>query len=292
MNTVSNIDMIARWAWRDGGLMAAFAAALIVPVLLIGCGSDDASSNGDSGLDAAHEVGTDSAVDGGSDAVAHDVVKQDAVTKDVTDDATDDARDDGQADDVHESDGAKDVNDDAPDVQPDVPSDVQLDTPADVHGDTDALDAPVEAELWLDPDTGLLWQKPGSMADPGDPQVYCEGLTYGGYDDWRLPTIDELRTLIRGCDATKHGGACNVGTLACVELSCRDEVCNGCVADEGPSSGCYWPEELSGECGPYWSSTEVTDTAGTRWHIDFASGGIRCPTCFGGHYVRCVTSPK
>ncbi len=46
--------------------------------------------------------------------------------------------------------------------------------------------------------TGLMWQKntaPGTFlwqAALG----YCEGLSLGGHDDWRLPNLRELRTLV------------------------------------------------------------------------------------------------
>ena len=58
--------------------------------------------------------------------------------------------------------------------------------------------------IWNDPDTGLSWQDPQKDAydysDPGLPQpdalLYCEELVLGGHDDWRLPDIDELRTLV------------------------------------------------------------------------------------------------
>ena len=50
--------------------------------------------------------------------------------------------------------------------------------------------------------TGLLWQKstaPGISEGSSTWQQavdYCDNLTLGGYDDWRLPTIRELSTLI------------------------------------------------------------------------------------------------
>ena len=39
---------------------------------------------------------------------------------------------------------------------------------------------------------------------------YCEGLNWGSYTDWRLPTVTELQTLIRGCTATSPGSSCGI----------------------------------------------------------------------------------
>ena len=47
-----------------------------------------------------------------------------------------------------------------------------------------------------DETTGLMWQDDaGSTETWTDAITYCENLALGGHDDWRLPTIKELRTL-------------------------------------------------------------------------------------------------
>ncbi|HQJ60359.1 MAG TPA: DUF1566 domain-containing protein, partial [bacterium] len=64
-------------------------------------------------------------------------------------------------------------------------------------------------EVIVDQNIGIMWQRnlpeiiPGcSMGEMGetckkDEAVsYCETLVYSGYDDWRLPTIEELETII------------------------------------------------------------------------------------------------
>ena len=49
-----------------------------------------------------------------------------------------------------------------------------------------------------DETTKLMWQK----SDDGIPRTwlnansYCNELNLGGYDDWRLPTLDELKTIV------------------------------------------------------------------------------------------------
>ena len=69
--------------------------------------------------------------------------------------------------------------------------------------------------VWWDNGTNLCWQDPQKDAydydDPGltqpDAVRYCEELVFDGYDDWRLPNIDEMRTVISGNPLTETGGA-------------------------------------------------------------------------------------
>jgi hypothetical protein len=45
--------------------------------------------------------------------------------------------------------------------------------------------------------TGLLWQKPtDNHLTWQQALAYCEGLVYAGHDDWRLPNVNELRSLV------------------------------------------------------------------------------------------------
>ena len=69
-----------------------------------------------------------------------------------------------------------------------------------------------EGEVCTDGDTGLVWQKEptGDYMVWEDAQAHCDALSLDGFDDWRLPSISELRTLIRGCPETKSDGSCGV----------------------------------------------------------------------------------
>ena len=110
--------------------------------------------------------------------------------------------------------------------------------------------------IWNDPTTDLSWQDPQKDANtsdyPGltqpDALRYCEELILGGYDDWRLPTIDELRTLVRGNPSHESEGDCPVreGSVK------ADMSAPGCIQApdyEGPGAGgCYWVPELTGSC--------------------------------------------
>lgn len=110
--------------------------------------------------------------------------------------------------------------------------------------------------VWNDPDTNLSWQDPQKDAyTPGDPGLtqedalrYCEELVMGGYDDWRLPNIDELRTLIRGNPGTMTDGNCPVREGS-PRADGTDTACLPVPDYQGPGvGGCYWAPELTGTC--------------------------------------------
>jgi hypothetical protein len=68
---------------------------------------------------------------------------------------------------------------------------------------------------WEDPDTDLTWQRippRGRIGRYPEARGYCEALKLWGHDDWRLPSLEELRTLVAGCEATAPGGGCPVGS--------------------------------------------------------------------------------
>lgn len=52
-------------------------------------------------------------------------------------------------------------------------------------------------KVWRDLDLGLMWPKRDNAANITWPKArtYCEDLETGGYENWRLPSIDELESL-------------------------------------------------------------------------------------------------
>ena len=119
-----------------------------------------------------------------------------------------------------------------------------------------SLADPAPTHVWCDPDTGLCWQNPQraghDMTDSGlisaEAGPYCDSLVLGGYSDWRVPTIDELRTLIAGNEPTQTDGDCPVqsgtGTYHGLNRSCH-----GGTPFAGPADGgCYWKAALQGRC--------------------------------------------
>jgi len=143
---------------------------------------------------------------------------------------------------------------------------------------------------WTDPISGLTWQvtpKGGSMHWE-EAKSHCSSLDLTG-GGWHLPTIGELRTLIRGCPATEMGGTCNVEEEDCMAQACMDDSCWGCSADDGPADGCYWPNEISGVCSMlkrWWSSSP--SFADSAWVVRFDSGRVASHYMGWGGDVRCV----
>lgn len=113
-----------------------------------------------------------------------------------------------------------------------------------------------EYTIWCDPDTDLCWQDPQREAynyddiglTPKATIQYCEELVLGGYDDWRVPTIKELRTLIAGNPDTEAGGACPIDE-DCTFMESWAASCIGSTFGKGPGvNGCYLKEGLTGTC--------------------------------------------
>ena len=100
----------------------------------------------------------------------------------------------------------------------------------------DDADPVEEVGFWIDETSGLVWQDPprdsvGTGVDFWAAADYCAGLGDGG---WRLPDINELRSLIRGCPATELGGECAISDPECLDISnpaCWNEIgpCEGCA---------------------------------------------------------------
>jgi len=94
-----------------------------------------------------------------------------------------------------------------------------------------------------DTTSGLMWQKVGgdhqlSMSTDNLLKRQCNtaksGCNDGAYlTGWRVPTIDEVRTLVRGCAAIEDGGACPVSTSCYVQDDCLTSSCDGCGTGNG-----------------------------------------------------------
>jgi hypothetical protein len=158
----------------------------------------------------------------------------------------------------------------------DAGTDTDTDADADTDGDSDADGGGDCAEEWYDSAGGLSWavlpSAEGEMAWQSAVD-YCGGLTQCGHDDWRLPTISELRSLVRECPGTVTGGACGV-TDDCPSSDCHGNECDSCAYDEGPDEGCYRPAEMEGSCLALWSSTADGDDGATAWEIGFRTGSV------------------
>jgi hypothetical protein len=128
---------------------------------------------------------------------------------------------------------------------------------------------------WTDPTSSVTWlpSAPGEVLPFDKAARHCDSVKAGGHDDWRLPTVDEIRSLIRDCPGTVSGGACTV-TDACAGGDCFGDACFGCEFIKGRARGCYWPDALGKECDWVWSGTQVTGRPGFAWFVDFPYGFV------------------
>jgi hypothetical protein len=152
----------------------------------------------------------------------------------------------------------------------------------------------IKGEVVADRKTHLTWQRARGckMLGYADASKYCEDLTIGGYSDWRLPTISELKTLIVGCPKTTS--ACKVSDsclLGREGAGCYSgATCQSCSFNKGPGEdGFYRQREvwLGGKASD-WSSSGLSDRPGDRWQVDFTSGSVLYYPGANFGDVRCV----
>jgi hypothetical protein len=118
--------------------------------------------------------------------------------------------------------------------------------------------------------TGLMWQQdPGAKKTFQEAVAGAESLTLGGYNDWRLPTIKELYSLIlfSGRDVS----------------ICQDEgSCEGIPFIDDEAFIFHYGDPATGDRiidAQYWSSTQYIGTtmngAATVFGVNFADGRIK-----------------
>lgn len=139
-------------------------------------------------------------------------------------------------------------------------------------------------------DTGLTWMvnPPKENVDWQQAAEFCDELELDGQSDWRLPTIDELRSLLLGWANTVKGGPCGV-TDQCLKPDCNSDKCDGSMFDKGPTNECYWVIGLQGSCSMYWSSSVVEGDDTSVWNVNYFNGYVDDVKKDQTNYnVRCV----
>ena len=139
-----------------------------------------------------------------------------------------------------------------------------------------------DSEVWLDSDTGLMWEmkteenighryvwSQENVAQAQNPELltddvkdafsYADKLNsngFGGYDDWRVPTLEELKTLLT-------------------------------------NKNYFIKDELSkNSSGDYWSSTTNKRDKGSAWIVYFGGGYVNGISNDANVYVRCVRAEQ
>ncbi len=104
-----------------------------------------------------------------------------------------------------------------------------------------------------DSKTGLIWNSSiGSSKTWISALSYCESLNYAGFSDWRLPNVEELKTLINekfSDPATLHPGVTS---------------------------------------NSFWTSTSVDGSSSNAWSINFTHGSIAKSKKSGTMYAICM----
>jgi hypothetical protein len=118
------------------------------------------------------------------------------------------------------------------------------------------------AEVFKDNNTGLIWQDNSDVQDIkrdwNRVKAYCTNLTLYDNNDWRLPTIKELQSIV---DIKKANPAIKDGIV-----NVNAEI--------------------------YWSSTPDVSNSLNAWLIYFSNGEISWGNKSDAHYVRCVRSTR
>ena len=137
---------------------------------------------------------------------------------------------------------------------------------------------------WEDPDSGLTWTIKSNAMIWQDAVEYCENLDEGGFSDWRLPSIDEARTLIRVCWGTVTGGGCGVSDN-CLSSDCLNYHCGLC---EPKTDGYYSEIDENTDSVLFWSASEVADSAILAWGIERYTASIAAKAKNEYGVTRCV----
>jgi hypothetical protein len=141
-----------------------------------------------------------------------------------------------------------------------------------------------------DTENGLIWaQKETATMNWESAKYTCENdyntANYGGFGaGWRLPTISELRTLIKNCTDTESDGDCKVrdDSVVCLTESddCWEENCYSCSDGE---------HSKFGDNTWFWSSSSVTGGDDSKaWGVGFNGAEVDASSKTGSHNFRCV----
>jgi len=107
----------------------------------------------------------------------------------------------------------------------------------------------------MDLNTGLMWQQGDDENDWQASVDYCDALDLAGYQDWRIPTIGELETLVNAGRA-----------YPAIDTQ-------------------YFPDCRSSS---YWSGSTNVHYADGAWVVYFYSGYVHYYFKSSALYVRCV----
>ena len=113
--------------------------------------------------------------------------------------------------------------------------------------------------------TGLMWAKDGSSSGQknwNDAKTYANNLTLCGYNDWRLPTVNELRSLVNYGDTVSPTNWLNANGFSNIQAN-------------------Y-----------YWSGTVYSLSGGSAWIVNMNNGNVFVNAQTNGYFVLPVRGPN
>lgn len=120
-----------------------------------------------------------------------------------------------------------------------------------------------ETTILSDPATNLMWEDTKHAEDGQvtylEANSYCKALKLGGHDDWRVPTLKELLSIV---DYKRHEPA----TLKEFKRVDQDKL--------------------------YWSTTEYAGKSTEFWGVVFENGETDSASAIYSRRVRCVRAVK
>ncbi|XCN72502.1 MAG: DUF1566 domain-containing protein [Candidatus Electrothrix aestuarii] len=137
-----------------------------------------------------------------------------------------------------------------------------------------------------DTETGLMWKRcaeglSGVNCEEGEMERYTwdeavkrfKKIDYAGYADWRLPTIDELKTLLQCSKGKDKDGDCNDGS---------EKPTINQQAFPNTEAGRFF------EAGQFWSGSPYAYLSDFAWFVGFNYGNSRAAFRNGVNAVRLV----
>ena len=132
-------------------------------------------------------------------------------------------------------------------------------------------------KVWQDPDTGIVWQVEveDRLFTWDESFEYAKKLNrenYGGYSDWKIPTLDELETILgeEFCESEESWNE-----EFCIKKPLIESTIE-CSSFQDIASSFYWS-----------SSNDISDSS-CAWRVYLYDGLISDSSKSSKYYVRCV----
>ena len=174
------------------------------------------------------------------------------------------------------------------------------------HGCGHLIDSdPNDGQSWIvfdagfsvDPKSKYGWYINAEGEDGGNligNQTKCAALGFPGLDDWRVPTIDDVRTLAVGCATTASGGTCPLHDPSCLSQQCAYGGTPECESCQGGLAHDYINVDSVFETRPFFHTSSICSdcTGGEKDWVYLKGNGnfFAYGTAFGSPTVCVITN--